>query len=178
MVVESGEASRGLRSHVKEPEKKHKRRRQHFGSRCLNSSERSSDLSPVGRLRASSSGAYPTGCVSRPDGDTFADWGGRLLPLTSDRPRSLSPAALGEGPSRSRRTRVRIPPPPLVVVVVTTSWLLKGVVGCSIAIPCWAVSSEAQAAVVVPKWRVATSTSPVSMASRSSSSFSATSQAR
>ena len=62
-------------------------------------------------MRASSSRAYPSGCSDRPSG-TSSRIRGVAAAGSGAAPDNPTPAALGEGPLRSRRTRVRFPPPP------------------------------------------------------------------
>jgi hypothetical protein len=45
----------------------------------------------------------------------LVDWGSPPVSVASGEPETSSPAALGEGPMRHRRTRVRFPPPPRVL---------------------------------------------------------------
>ena len=67
---------------------------------------------PLGRNRGAIQSGSPPGHARGPGGTPHSGWGRRRPPVSGGDPRPSSPAALGEAPTRSRKTRVRLPPPP------------------------------------------------------------------
>src|SRR6201999_1402836 len=99
-VVKVREASRGLRSHVKEPEPTNKRRAQARAC-CLTKQQRLTDPSPAGRTQTSSSGAYCTIVVGSMEREISSRLGSCAGAGGEARPETLPSAALGEVSLRS-----------------------------------------------------------------------------